>query len=78
MAQQADNYWVVETNKFSKGQSIVRIYDRSSHLLHEETVGRSIDISRKRDKRYLNRKVVAITKESDSTIARSNKRQRRG
>lgn len=78
LAQQAGNYWVVETNKFEKGKSIVRIYNQSSVLLHEETINRDIDLYSKRDKKLLNKKLAEYARQQDTTIARTNRKSRRG
>jgi hypothetical protein len=70
IAQHSEKYWVVETNKFDKGKSIVRIYDTSNVLLHEETLNRDINIYSNRDKKFLKRMVADFSKR-DTTIAKS-------
>lgn len=85
MAQRSDKYWVIESNKFDKEKTIVRIYDRANVLLLEQTLNREVNIYSKRDKRYLNRMVADFNKSSDTTTANrnatkqpANKRLRRG
>jgi hypothetical protein len=62
-AQKKDNYWVVETEGKSKN-SMVKIYDSSNNLLTESKVDRVIDITRKKEKRRLNR----MLKQHDSQL----------
>jgi len=52
-AQDAKNYWVVETSP--AGKSIVRIYDINNKLVKESNVARRIDINKKRERKMLNK-----------------------
>lgn len=62
-AQSKTNYWVVESNTTSKG-SIVKIYDINNNLIKEQAVARRIDITKKKERKMLNK----LTKQSSEPL----------
>jgi hypothetical protein len=55
-------YWVVETNRYDPSYSIVRFYDHQDQLLYEEKIrGVSLDITRPRTQRLLNKALQQAT-----------------
>lgn len=54
-AQKKETYWVVETEGKMAKNSVVKIYGLANDLLNESKVDRVIDISKKKERRRLNR-----------------------
>ncbi|MEJ0034025.1 MAG: hypothetical protein WDO15_28500 [Bacteroidota bacterium] len=63
-AQAKRNYWVVET--IAPGTSIVKIYDLNNQLVSEKNAGRRIDITKKKERKMLNKMLVHVGKRYDS------------
>lgn len=62
-AQSSKPYWVIETNIHKTNFTILRIYDSQNSLLHEETLkGKALNISSRRDRKRVDRKVKEILK----------------
>lgn len=55
-AQSKTNYWVVETEAKAKN-SVVKIYDSNNNLVNESKADRVIDITKKKERRRLNKMV---------------------
>ena len=63
----SQNYWVVETDKTNN--SIVRIYNTEHQLVSESKAGRRIDITKKKERRMLDKLV-----KQNEALARIGKR----
>jgi len=57
-AQSTQGYWVIETNPLQSHSTIIKIYDMEHQLVRQDTlVNKVLSASRKRDQKFLNRKV---------------------
>ena len=62
-AQPSKPYWVIETNINKTNFTILRIYDSQNSLLHEALLkGKALNISSRRDRKRVDRKVKEILK----------------
>ncbi len=68
-------YWVVETNTFYRGYSIVRFYDHKNILVHEVKIhGVNIDIRIPKHKRKLDELLKGYTERQVTASKRKSKR----
>ena len=67
-------YWVIESNINSKDKTIVRVYNLVEQLLAEKEIQRHVDITRKKDRKMLNKFVKATLKEQQAPVVRRTKR----
>jgi hypothetical protein len=71
------NYWVVEGNVKTNDFTIIRFYDSGNQLIHEETMeGKFLDITKKKNVRFLNKKL----RDFDSnglTVKKSGRKSRK-
>jgi hypothetical protein len=72
-------YWVVEGNIYKPDYTLIYFYDSSHHLIKQEKLeGKFLDIRKKRNVTFLNRKLQNIESEghelSTRRTSKSNKR----
>lgn len=67
-------YWVVESNINTRNFSIVRIYDMNNQLVKETNLHRSLDITRSRDRRMLDRMLKISFKDHEAIMARKSRK----
>lgn len=63
--QKQEGYWVVETNLRTRDYTLIRFYTDQHQLLYEERLaGYSLDISKAKNKRRLNKTLTQLTEKS--------------
>src|SRR4051812_12024467 len=72
------NYWVVEGNVKVEVDNWVRFYDSSNNLLHEEKIeARRSDITKRKNVKFLNRKIAAFEQSTTTVKVRGGKTRKR-
>lgn len=73
-AQTPGSFWVIENNLTQKQSTIIHFYDTNSNLIHREVVsGKNLNISRRKDRKFLNRKLKEVLEQEEIATRTSAK-----
>jgi hypothetical protein len=61
-------YWVIESNINSMDKTTIKVYNPLDQLIAEKEIQRRVDISRKKDRRMLNKFVKTALKEQQVPV----------
>jgi hypothetical protein len=74
--EKQEGYWVVETNLLTRDYTLIRFYTDQHQLLYEEKLaGYSLDITKTKNKKRLNKALKQLTEKSlvSVTLVRSQR-----
>ncbi len=67
-------YWVVEGNVNQKNYTQIRYYNEQNQLLHEEVLkGKFLDINKRRNRTYLDRRLAYIGSQPELPVRSARK-----
>jgi len=74
IAQDKSPFWVIETGPSLKGKTIIRIYDYNQNLIHEEVSAKVLSVTKRRDRKVLDRKLKTVL--NQETLASGSVKKR--
>lgn len=67
-------YWVVEGNVNQKNYTLIRYYNAQNQLLREESLkGKFLDINKKRNRTYLDRRLAFVGSHPELSVRHTRK-----
>ncbi len=67
-------YWVIEGNVNQKNYTLIRYYNTQNQLLREEMLkGKFLDITKKRSKSYLDRRLAYVSSQPELSVRNGRK-----
>jgi hypothetical protein len=67
-------YWVVEGNLNQKNYTLIRYYNAQNQLLREEVLkGKFLDINRRRNRTYLDRRLAYVDSQPELSVRNGRK-----
>ena len=67
-------YWVIESNIHSSDKTTIKVYNLVEQLIAQKEVQRRIDITRKKDRKMLDKFVKTTLKEQQAPVARRSRK----